>query len=118
MSETSLTPIEEVPSNSNASNAAVLRCCQARDRAMYAVRAQNLDRFEIKQRGGDAYRDALPHLSGYENIRDFIACVSHGMITEDIRRMDGPGLLYAAQVAISALRLAPKDPKEKKSRAA
>jgi hypothetical protein len=85
---------------------------------MEEARAQNLDKYQIKERGEQAYRDALPHLSGYENIRDFIACISQGMITEDIHRIEGPGLLYAAQVAISALRLEPKEPKEKKPRAA
>ena len=118
MSQTVSVPTEEPAPKSSAQNAAVERCCQARDRAIDAAQPLGLDKYQIKERGEKAYRAALPHLSGYENIRDFIACISHGAITGDIHPIEAPGLLYAAQVAISALRLQPRDEKEKKPRAA
>jgi hypothetical protein len=118
MTQTIPTPIEKLTPKSESHNAAVQLCCQARDRAADAARTENLDEYEIAKRGEEAYRSVLPHLSGYENIRDFIACISHGVISGDIHRIEAPGLLYAAQVAISALRLQPKDPKDKKPRAA
>ena len=118
MSQTTPTPIAELAPKSSAHNSAVERCCQARDRAIDAAGPLGLDKYQIKERGEQAYRAVLPHLSGYENIRDFIACISHGAITGDIHPIEAPGLLYAAQVAISALRLQPKDPKEKNPRAA
>jgi hypothetical protein len=111
-------PMRDQAPMSNPLNAAVQRCCQARDRAIDAAGPLGLDKYQIKERGEQAYRAVLPHLSGYENIRDFIACISHGAITGDIHPIEAPGLLYAAQVAISALRLQPKDPKDKKTRAA
>lgn len=40
-----------------------------------------------------------PPLSGADNIRDFIACVAHGMLIAAIEGPAGARLLYAAQVA-------------------
>ena len=45
----------------------------------------------------------MPPLSGHENICDFIACVAHGILIEAISGSDGARLLYAAQVAHTAL---------------
>jgi hypothetical protein len=49
-----------------------------------------------------------PIYSGYENIRDFIACTAHGMVIGAICSTQSSKLLYAAQVAIGALRHEPK----------
>jgi hypothetical protein len=54
----------------------------------------------------------MPDLTGYENIRDFIACAAHGMLTGAIDPIEGPKFLYAAQVAVGALRHEPKEPKK------
>ena len=45
----------------------------------------------------------MPPLLGAENIRDFIACVAHGMLIGTIENKDATKLLYAAQVAYLAL---------------
>ncbi len=87
----------------------VQRCCDARDRSILESRAMNLSEAKTRERSQDAYLDAMPDLAGYQNIRDFIACVSYGVISGDISPINSPGYLYAAQVAISALRLEPKD---------
>jgi hypothetical protein len=79
---------------------------------MAECRARNADKYEVQKQGADAYRNALPDLAGYENIRDFVACISHGLLTGDISLIHSPQFLYAAQVAISALRLAPKEKKK------
>jgi len=50
-----------------------------------------------------AYFRHIPFLSDAENIRAFIACVGHGMLIGAIHMQDGAKLLYAAQVARSAL---------------
>jgi hypothetical protein len=47
----------------------------------------------------------MPPLSGHENIRDFIACVAQGILIEAISGSDGARLLYAAQVAHTALNI-------------
>jgi hypothetical protein len=90
-------------------NAAVLRCCAARERSLRESKTKGLDRFDTKVSAAAAYCDAMPDLSGCQNIQDFIACVAHGMITGLIDHIDGPKFLYAAQVAIGALRHEPKD---------
>jgi hypothetical protein len=92
-------------------NAAVLRCCAARESSLRESRAKNRDNYDTKKFANYAYCDAMPDLSGHENIRDFIACVAHGMVTGVIDAIEGPKFLYAAQVAIGALRREPKDQK-------
>jgi hypothetical protein len=108
MSQPSTVTSESAP----ARNPAVQRCCAARDLARAECRARNAEKYETQQRGGEAYRNALPDLAGYENIRDFVACISHGLLTGDISPINSPQFLYAAQVAISALRLEPKEKKQ------
>jgi hypothetical protein len=48
---------------------------------------------------GEAYCGAMPSLTGAQNIRDFIACVAHGMLLEAIEEKCVGKLLYAARVA-------------------
>jgi len=50
-----------------------------------------------------AYAANLPKLSNADCIRDFIACVVHGMAIGAIPSSEGTRLLYGAQVAHSAL---------------
>jgi hypothetical protein len=84
-------------------NPAIARCCDALER----VRVQS----KLGVRGlifshsdcAVAYRQAMPSLSGLENIRDFIACAAHGMLIGAIDATDCARLLYAAQVARGAL---------------
>ncbi|HEY1903358.1 MAG TPA: hypothetical protein VGG56_13045 [Terracidiphilus sp.] len=112
--------IQEVSPNPSQRNIAVQRCCAARDRSLEESLTRKIDKYEARKHAQEAYRDALPDLSGYENIRDFIACISHGLLSGDIHPIESTTFLYAAQVAISALRLEPKDkePKDKKRTAA
>ena len=51
-----------------------------------------------------AFCKAMPQLSGQENIKDFIACVAYGILIKAIPGPEGARLLYAAQVANSAIR--------------
>jgi hypothetical protein len=112
MNQAALTLVEQALPNPPVRNAAVERCCAARDRSLQHSRAKKLDDFHTKERADEAYRDAMPDLSGYENIRDFIACISHGMLSGGIHPIEGPKFLYAAQIAVCALRLEPKEPKK------
>jgi hypothetical protein len=50
-----------------------------------------------------AYAANLPKLSNADCVRDFIACVVHGMAVSAIPSSEGTRLLYGAQVAHSAL---------------
>lgn len=51
------------------------------------------------KRVADAYREAMPPLTGAENIRNFIACVGHGLLLHVITEKESAKLLYAAQTA-------------------
>jgi hypothetical protein len=58
-----------------------------------------------------AYCRAIHPLAGYENIRDFIACVAHGVLINAIPKKRVNQLLYPAQVALASLKCVPKPPK-------
>jgi hypothetical protein len=94
-------------------NPAVRACSMAGLRAQEEVRKANprqRDTFDATQAAVIAYRDAMPSLDGYENVRDYIACVAHGMILGAIDIIEGPKLLYAAQIALGVLPREPKRP--------
>jgi hypothetical protein len=59
----------------------------------------NRGRLEAEAAASAAYRRTLPTLSGLGSIRDFIACVAHGMAISAIEGACASRLLYAAQVA-------------------
>lgn len=50
----------------------------------------------------NAYRQSMPPLDNPENICDFVACVSYGLLLEAISGPDAARLLYAAQIAHAA----------------
>lgn len=100
-------PSLEEPSQLPVRNAAVQYCCQARQRSLRQSELANAEYMATKIRAAEAYCAAMPDLSGYANIADFIACVAHGMLIGAINPIEGPKLLYAAQVAIGALRQKP-----------
>ena len=89
------------PSSPILANPAVARCHEAYNRAMKAAIEREEGRIGVDKAAGKAYCQAMPTLSGSENIRDFIACVAHGMVMNIITSSDGTKLLYAAQVAYS-----------------
>jgi hypothetical protein len=101
----------EASSEPPARNAAVQRCCQARESSLQHSRAKGLDNYDTRKNAIQAYRNAMPDLAGYENVRDFIACTAHGMVIGAIDAIEGAKFLYAAQVALGALRHEPKDQK-------
>jgi hypothetical protein len=80
-------------------NPAVARCLDAWERANKAERAKGKSKSEASSEANHAYCDAMPPLSGSENISDFIACVAHAMTAQIISPFMSTKLLYAAQVA-------------------
>ena len=63
--------------------------------------------FASSVRADEAYRKALPELVGYENIRDFIACVTYGMAHCNVTAFQGTKLLAGARLGLVALRQKP-----------
>jgi hypothetical protein len=115
ITEMALNPAMTIlPARPSARNSAVQRCADAWHMAIDASQVNHLDQYDTRKRAAEAYRRALPDLSGYENIRDFIASVTYGMILGVFDEVEAPKLLYAAQVATGTLRCAPKPKKEEK----
>ena len=65
--------------------------------------------------GRIAYCNSLPRLNDSDSIRDFIACVVHGMAINAIPSTEGTKLLYGAQVAQTALPSPKRHKKRNKS---
>ena len=86
---------------------AIARCLRARSRACKEAREKNKPDYEASSEADQAYCNVMPRLSSYENIRDFIACVIHGMLIHVIDWDHSTKLLYAAQVALSTVRHKP-----------
>jgi hypothetical protein len=89
-------------------NRAVAACCAALDRTVQEKMAEGNSENEAVWDAKQAYCKAMPPLSSARNIRDFIACVAHGILIDAIYCDDSSKLLYAAQVALSSLRSLPK----------
>jgi hypothetical protein len=69
-------------------------------------------KYDAKEEAAATYRDTMPSFSSRESIQCFIACVAYGVIFEAFTESLSSKLLYAAQVAISALPREPQDPWE------
>jgi hypothetical protein len=81
---------------------AVARCCEAFQLAYDADFKKRKHDFLARQVAGQAYRNLMPPLSDKESIRDFVACVAHGLLIKAIEDNSVGKLIYAAQVALSA----------------
>jgi hypothetical protein len=105
-------PLPALPPDPKRTQAAIKRCRDAWRRAYNAY---------MKGKDGDcmaevfaaheanpAYCKAMPPLDSFESIRDFIACVAHGILINAIPQKRANQLIYAARVALSALRQEPK----------
>jgi hypothetical protein len=84
-------------------NAAVALCACAWEKVYQAALERNKTEHSAECGAGKAFRQAMPPLCGYENICDFIACASYGMLTGAIDEKDGTKFLYAAQVALATV---------------
>ncbi len=98
-------------------NDAVARCIEAYEKgcretmqnlvAMYYKSHDDEPSFELLtqfsepalRNAGNFYREVMPPLSGGEKIRNFIACVAHGIVLKVFVDNEGSKLIYAAQVA-------------------
>jgi hypothetical protein len=112
-------PVEELesaPAGGPLDNAAVARCIRAWHRA-YKKEMADLEIEEGESRypavvaGNNAYINCMPPLAGRENIRNFIACVTHALVLDVLKKFEVTPLLYAAQVATSAAGREPNPPR-------
>jgi hypothetical protein len=113
-SNQSTAPVPEAAPKASSPRPAVRRCCNAWQRAFDAYMAEHKSRSSahIFATGpaSVAYCNAMPMLSGSDGIRDFIACVAHGVLIGAIPEKRAGHLLYAAQVALASLQREAKPP--------
>jgi hypothetical protein len=115
MTAVNTTPLPALNSSPKQAKTAIKRCCAAWQRAfdaeMQCREGDNIDKAFAASQAAPAYCKALPPLAGYENIRNFIACVAHGILINAIPQKRANQLLYAAQVALATCQYEPKSRK-------
>ena len=84
-------------------NPAVALCVDAWQKIHTATLQQTRNVYTAERCAGKIYRMAMPPLSGYQNICDFIACVAHALVIDAIGAKDSERLLAAAKIAVVAL---------------
>ena len=84
-------------------NRAIALCMEAWTREHQSVLQSERSRLAADDAAAAAYQRTLPTLMGMDNIRAFIACVAQGMLIGAIEGQMASRLLYAAQVAKSAI---------------
>lgn len=101
------------PANPALANPAVARCCDALRRAALAdLREDDLSYTDMLSRNArQAYSNLLPPLDSYQNICNFVACVTFGIAIQAIPHESASKLLYGAQVAFNAIGRPPKTAK-------
>ena len=105
----------------------VQRCCDARNRvfldvanslrpkpsadnpAMNPPRLADLlakagETYETQIAASAAYRYAMPDPGTRQGIKDYIACVLHGMTVQALNKEDGAALLAGARIALAGYR--------------
>ena len=89
-------------------NPAVAHCRKIWERTYDRVYKLHNSITVARLNAADAFREALPPLDCYENIRDFITCVGYAMAAEIMIEGTGQELLLAAKVALTAEARCPK----------
>jgi hypothetical protein len=69
--------------------------------------------WDCKKAGNQAYLKAVPSLSGYRNICDFIACINYASMTGIIIHTDAAHYLANARIALSTIYHRPKPPRNR-----
>jgi hypothetical protein len=87
------------PASQPSTHVAVNRCLAAYRQAVQAGGGATSS--AARDAGVNAYRAALPIVSTRESIRDFIACITHGMVFNVFWNDEGPKLIAAAKAALA-----------------
>jgi hypothetical protein len=86
-------------------NPSVKRCIRAWKRASHNKKAaQDASSEDIDDAGKSAFLRNMPPLDSFENVRDFIACVTFAEVSEVIEHYEAENLLGSAKVALAAVR--------------
>src|SRR5580698_1457669 len=100
------TTLSPAPAPSNP-KVALRRCCAAWQRAFNAYmehsKGDNIDKIFAARDASEAYCNAMPVLAGQQGVRDFLACVTHGILIGAIPREKSSQLLQAARVTLASV---------------
>ncbi len=96
--------IDEDPGDTASVNPAVHLCIRAWNRALHKARAEGEDEDAAEKEAKSAYLRKMPPLAGFENVRDFIACVSYAQVADLILNYEAVDLIATAKVALAAVR--------------
>jgi hypothetical protein len=99
-----LDPLDQIDLADEFTCKAIQRCSEAWYTTFDEMLARGSTRLSSRLRANAAYRYAMPPLNTPSNVRDFIACVVHGMMVGAIIDDLGTRWLYAAQVASGNLK--------------
>ena len=104
--------IYEELSDRPSQNPAVFRCMRACNRAAKRKRAEIGTDEEaeviVASTAKAKYLRSMPPLDSWENIRDFIACVTFAEVVGLILHHEAENFLFSAKVALAAVRNEPK----------
>ena len=84
---------------------AILRCCQAWNEKYVADKVAGKLTSTCLLNANDAFRDAMPPLCGAQGVSDFIACLTHGMVSGVISDLQGEVLLKVVKIAARAVQI-------------
>jgi hypothetical protein len=90
------------------SNEAVQFCLEIWKEAYDKAITQGQAEYFAGKAAHDAYRDAMPDLTGLAEIQDFIACVGRGILVGAINQDEAAKLLAAARIASQCFTAAEK----------
>ena len=89
-------------------NEAVQFCLEIWKEAYDKAISQGQAEYFAGKAAHDAYRDAMPDLTGLAEIQDFIACVGRGILVGAINQDEAAKLLAAARIASQCFTAAEK----------
>jgi hypothetical protein len=95
---------DDDPADRPSENPSVRRCIRAWNLAFNKAMAEDDDTDAAELEAKSAYLRTMPPLAGFENVRDFIACICYAQIAELIQNYEAVNLLASAKVALAAVR--------------
>jgi hypothetical protein len=85
-------------------NAALHRCCQARNRTLADCKGLKIADWEAAGIAAENYLAALPDLASIQDIKDYAACINHGIAISVLTPSEGNSMLATARVVLEAIR--------------
>jgi hypothetical protein len=103
-----------VPPRSSAAARGVAKCLKAYRTVYNEQKAKGMQPATAHHAGDVAYRLAMPTMENLDSIRVYIACVAQGMNLQVFSGREVSQMLYAAQVALTMVKIAGKEAQDDK----